>query len=70
MGLKRYDVVVEGHATTLQLSDEHAKELGLTAKDESKEAKAAPAAKAAKAPANKQSPAPQNKAADAEASKD
>ena len=49
MSLREYDVEINGVQTTLQLSDEDAKELGLTAK----KAAPAPANKAAKAPANK-----------------
>lgn len=49
MGLKRYDVEVGGRPTTLQLSDEDAKRMGLLGKE-------------AKAPANKEAKAPANKA--------
>lgn len=52
MSLKRYDVEVNGHKTTLQLSDEDAAQYGLKPADAVKE-KAAPANKVAKAPANK-----------------
>lgn len=59
MGLKRYDVTVEGrhnHTTTLLLSDEDAKRMGVF-----KEPAAKPAAKA-QTPANK-ARAPRNKQA-------
>lgn len=56
MGLKEYDVEVNGHKTTLQLSDKDAAELGLSVPSE-------PAAKVAeKAPANK-ARTPRNKQA-------
>ena len=51
MSLKEYDVEINGHITTLQLSDEDAKALGL-AESHAKAAKA-PANKAARPPANK-----------------
>ena len=53
MGLKEYDVVDQhtGRKTTLQLSDEDAKRMGLTKTSESKSQ--TPANKA-KSPANKQ----------------
>lgn len=57
--LKRYDVVINGTATTLQLSDEDAKLYGLA-----EPAAAEPAAKkAAKPPANKARTATANKKA-------
>jgi hypothetical protein len=56
MGLKEYNVEVNGYKTTLQLSDADAKAMGLTA-DES-----APPTKVAKAPANK-ARTPRNKQA-------
>lgn len=48
MGLKKYDVEVNGYPTTLLLSDEDAKAEGLLAEE-----KPAPAKKAAPKPANK-----------------
>lgn len=57
MALKRYDVEVNGYPTTLQLSDEDAKEMGLKPSDAVKESPA-PANKEAKAPANKGGKAP------------
>lgn len=84
MGLKEYSTVINGQATTLQLSDEDAKLQGFTKKDlvssqevevteAQREAKAEDPqhaeAKAAKAPANKQAAAPQNKGVAAEAPK-
>lgn len=54
MALKEYDVEINGRLTTLQLSDEDAKAMGLKASDAAKE-KPAPANKEAKAPANKSS---------------
>ncbi|WP_165797909.1 hypothetical protein [Mycolicibacter virginiensis] len=54
MALKEYDVEVNGHATTLQLSDEDAKAMGLTSPAESKvPAKSRTAANKARTPANK-----------------
>ncbi|WP_173363261.1 hypothetical protein [Nocardia farcinica] len=50
MSLKRYEVEVNGHKTVLQLSDEDAKDRGLTAADE---VKARPAANKAARAANK-----------------
>lgn len=55
MALKHYDVEINGYPTTLQLSDEDAKAMGLKSSDESK-----PSAKA-KQPANKQA-TPEDKA--------
>lgn len=55
MGLKEYDVEINGHTTTLQLSDEDAKNMGLTGH-----------AKEAKAPANKEAKTPANKSAAAD----
>lgn len=46
--VKRYNVVINGVETTLQLTEEDAKARGLTSEE-----KPAPAKKAAKAPANK-----------------
>lgn len=56
MGLKRYDVEVNGYPTTLQLSDEDAERLGLTGKDAS-ESKAKTPANKSRTPANKTSAA-------------
>lgn len=56
MGLKKYDVVVNGYATTLLLSDEDAKAQGLVQEPKPAEAKQAPA------PANKARKAPNKKA--------
>lgn len=54
MTLKEYDVEINGRQTTLQLSDEDAKAMGLAAAAEKSAAKARSAAnKAVKAPANK-----------------
>lgn len=50
MSLKVYEVEINGHTTTVQLSDEDAKARGLTA---SNVAKARPAANKAATPANK-----------------
>lgn len=60
MGLKKYEVTVNGWPTTLLLSDEDAKAQGLL-KDEPKKA-AAPAKKAAAKPANKSRTASNKKA--------
>jgi hypothetical protein len=57
VGLKEYDVEINGHKTTLQLSDKDATELGLTVPAGPAEAKAP-----AKAPANK-ARTPRNKQA-------
>lgn len=73
MSLKRYEVTVTGRretTTILQLSDDDAKLMGLTSKDEVKgdkpEAKAAPAAKArTRAPRNKQAKPAENKTSEA-----
>lgn len=61
--MNTYDVVINGVATTLQLTDEDAKSRGLL--PEPKVAKAAPVAKAAKAPANKARTAAANKSGNA-----
>nr|WP_052741206.1 hypothetical protein [Mycobacterium sp. UM_NZ2] len=59
MSLKRYDVIVDGHPTTLQLSDEDARGYGLhVPAHRAPEPKAEPVVhepetKAADAPANK-----------------
>lgn len=52
--MQKYEVEINGVATTLLLTDEDAKARGLT-----------PAAKAAKAPANKAAKPPANKSGDA-----
>ena len=54
MALKKYDVVINGYKTTLQLSDADAKAMGLTAAD------ARSAVKSKRPPANK-SRTPANK---------
>lgn len=65
MGLKEYDVEINGYKTTLQLSDEDAKLQGLKPADEVK-----PAAAKAKTPANKaKAPAANKQAPAGEASK-
>lgn len=81
MALKEYSTVINGMATTVQLSDEDAKLQGFTKKDlvssqevevteAQREAKAEDAQHTqAKAAANKQAAAPQNKGAAAEAPK-
>lgn len=81
MGLKRYDVVVNGYPTTLLLSDQDAAKHGLSPRDETKAAPVAepssqPAKKAAakkstarKAPAKKAAPKPANKVRDDVANK-
>lgn len=83
MGLKEYSTVINGMATTVQLSDEDAKLQGFTKKDlvssqevevteAQREAKAEDAQHGeakAKAAASKQAAAPQNKGAAAEAPK-
>lgn len=51
--MKRYDVVVNGVQTTLQLSDADAKARGLIADEPKVKDAPAPANKAVKAPANK-----------------
>lgn len=53
MALKRYDVVVDGHETTLQLSDEDAKAMGLSAPTKAAPTKARTAANKARTAANK-----------------
>lgn len=58
MALKEYDVEINGHRTTLQLSDEDAKRQGLFVEPEA----SAPAKAPAKAPANRAAPKPANKA--------
>ncbi|MCK0174799.1 hypothetical protein [Mycolicibacterium sp. F2034L] len=65
MALKRYDVVDPhtGRETTLQLSDEDAKKMGLISPQS--EPKAKTTAAKAKTPANKQATAPANKSAGA-----
>lgn len=62
MPLKEYDVVINGHQTTLKLSDEAAKKRGLKPRE-----KSAPKAKA-KTPANKQAQPQSNKEADGDES--
>jgi hypothetical protein len=56
MGLKKYDVEVNGYRTTLLLSDEDAKAQGLLKSEPKAQAKQAPA------PANKARKAPNKKA--------
>jgi hypothetical protein len=82
MALKEYSTVINGQATTLQLSDEDAKLQGFTKKDlvssqevevtdaqREAENEAAVQAKAAAAK-NKEAAAPQNKSATTQAKKD
>ena len=70
MGLKNYDVTINGLQTTLRLSDEDARAQGLTPRDESapKGEPSQPAKKTAakKAAAKKAAPKPANKARTAE----
>ena len=65
MGLKEYDVEINGQHTTLQLSDEGAAELGLTKQASAAKESAPPANKEVKTPPNKGGRKPSAKQAEA-----